>query len=190
MRSSHAGLSSTHVVDQRNAYKLRQFPSRQQLPFGQWSFLGFTPSQVQCGCNPMDASKRKRGIDRPTLDEFHEIVKQLAPGQKFTKAAVESFRTAYFRYLSLVASSLVLHDKVVESDGIVSDACMLDKNPVVVGWEKVAQNLLQAKKGITSTANSRSKAKRPKQITAEMEVEQERLLKKSMDALKDRQELK
>jgi len=136
----------------------------------------------------MDSRKRKRSNDRPTLDEFHQIVKQVAPDQKFTKAALESFRHIYFCFLAEIASSLVRHDKVIESDGIVSKACGLGDNPLFIAWEREGHQLLKAKKDGNGnvTSGRRSKQRLPKQITQEMEAEQERLLKKSMDAHKDR----
>jgi hypothetical protein len=138
----------------------------------------------------MDSRKRKGSNIRPTLDDFHQIVKQLAHDQKFTKAAVESFRHVFFSYLHEIALSLVEHDKVSESDGNVSKACVLDDSPLFVTWEKEARDLLQAKRNSSTSTDRRSKPKRPKQVTEEMEAEQERLLKKSMDTLKEQQESK
>ena len=136
----------------------------------------------------MDSRKRKRSNDRPTLDEFYQIVKQVAPDQKFTKAAVEAFRHVYFCFLAEIASSLVHHDKVLESDGIVSKACGLGDNPLFIAWEREGHQLLKAKKdGNVTLGRRRGKPRLPKQVTKEMEAEQERLLKKSMDAHKDRQ---
>jgi hypothetical protein len=134
----------------------------------------------------MDSRKRKRSNDRPTLDEFHHILKQVAPDQKFTKAAVESLRHIYFSFLGEIASSLVRLDKVLENDGTVSKACGLGGNSLFIAWQQEGHQLLQAKKNSSFTSLRRSKPKLPKQVTQEMEAEQERLIKKSMDAHKDR----
>ena len=82
---------------------------------------------------------------------------------------------------------MVHYDKVLESDGIVSKACGLGDNPLFIAWEREGRQLLKVKKDGNVTPGRRNKPRLPKQVTKEMEAEQERLLKKSMDAHKDRQ---
>lgn len=136
----------------------------------------------------MDQStaKRKRGVDKPSVDEFHKILTLLAPSASFSKAAVEVLRELYFCYLRRVASSLVEHDKIAANDeAIVVDACSLGSNPEFLVWTKEAMTLVKEAK---SDPNTAPKAKRSKtQITAEMEEEQERLLAKSKNAMEKTQ---
>lgn len=138
----------------------------------------------------MNSKIGKRSNDRPTLDEFHQLVTTLSPDQPFTKAAIEAFRAAYFFYLDEVAFSLVQHDKVSEKDEIVLKACQRNgEDKLFLGWANQAQDILLKKKSHGGPATgSKSKGKRRKKMTAEMEAEQERLLKVSMDAMKDRQD--
>ena len=132
----------------------------------------------------MESKKRSRASDRPTFDEFHQIVTKMASGQKFTKAAIEAFRLVYFSYLDHVAVELEQHDKVSENDGVVLRACQVNSSPQFSAWADLAQSLLQEKGHKISSTKSSSRTKRAKQVTAEMEAEQERLLKKSLDAMK------
>jgi hypothetical protein len=128
----------------------------------------------------MDTTKRKRkvGKDKPTIDEFHLILKQLTPNQKFTTASVEVLRTAYFSYLREVASSLVEHDKITDHDDIVSKACSLDNSSDFQRWTEEGILLLKASNDRAPTVRPKPKLAK-KQITADMEAEQERLLNKS-----------
>jgi len=138
----------------------------------------------------MNSKKRKLTHERPTLHEFHQVVKQLAPSQAFTKASIESLRNVYFTFLSEVTSSLVEHDKIVEGDGIVSKACTLGDRPLFVAWEEEARTLLTVKRkeetNTNGTTERRKKSKLSKQTIQDMEMEQERLLRKSVDTLKER----
>ncbi len=135
----------------------------------------------------MDSKKRKRksGSDRPTLDEFHAILKQLAPNQAFTNDSVDLLRTAYFSYLREVASTLVQHDKITNDDGILAKACGLDSTPEFMRWVREAEELL---KSSTNAASHPKQNKRSKKlaVTAEMEAQQELLFKKSKDVMAER----
>ena len=147
----------------------------------------------------MDSKKLKRhaGSDRPTCDEFHDILKQLAPNQTFTKGSVQLLRTAYFSYLDQVASTLVQHDKVTsKDDGIITTACSVNNTPEFVEWIQEAQTLLLSQKQTPNAAGAMTRGSHPKPtkaskkratITAEMEAEQERLLRKSKDVMTERQ---
>lgn len=146
----------------------------------------------------MDTTNRKRkgGNDKPTIDEFHQILKQLTPHHKFTAASVDVLRTAYFSYLREVASSLVEHDKINDNDGLVAKACSLENNSSSEFRRWTEESMALLKKEASSSEDRASTMARPKpkrakkQVTAEMEAEQERLLEKSKAAMVQRQENK
>jgi hypothetical protein len=135
----------------------------------------------------MDTTKKKRqgGKDKPTIDEFHQILKQLTPNQKFTAASVDVLRTAYFSYLREVASSLVEYDKVTDNDDLVATACSLENSSEFRRWTEEGMVLLKSSHERASTSHPKQKRAK-KQVTAEMEAEQERLLEKSKEAMVQR----
>ena len=134
----------------------------------------------------MNATKyrRRSAKDKPTIDEFHQILRQLTPNHRFTAASVDVLRTVYFSYLGEIASSLVKYDKISNDDGIIAKACSLEESTEFQKWTDEAISLL---KGSDSGASAvRPKQKRKAQITAAMEAEQDRLLEKSKAAMAQR----
>jgi hypothetical protein len=103
---------------------------------------------------------------------------------KFTESAVAGLRQAYFAYMQQVASSLTEWDDLKKDNHKIVEALGID-DPEFEKWTQQAQELVvasQQEEEQQETAKGRPKKQRKRRrgaITAEMEAEQERLLKQS-----------
>jgi hypothetical protein len=120
----------------------------------------------------------KRHAGWPSPEQFHEILKQIAPDESmtFTEAAVVGLRSAFLAYLDMVGSSLTEHDSLKEEETVVNALAI---NPKFEGFVRQAKEIIE-KSG--PPAKKRGKRKKKMVITPEMEAEQERLLQQSREA--------
>ncbi len=135
-----------------------------------------------------------RGYGVPNLEEFHGYLQTLfpstsvdynndsSPSLTFTKGAVLGLRQIYWKYLQVVSSNLAKQD-TLDDDDVVAQA--LSINPAIAELVIQVRNMLatpssQIDQGRDTTISNTSKRKRKRsRITAEMEIEQDRLLQES-----------
>jgi hypothetical protein len=131
----------------------------------------------------------KRKVGEPTIDQFHTILQQLCPNQnvELTEKAVAGLRQAYIAHLQQVASSLAQWDSLKDEQIVVDALASIHHSDVVAEhkWIQQAQSLLTSQQ--TKRPEKVQRKRRPA-ITAEMQAEQERLLKKSKETVLDQQQ--
>ena len=130
-------------------------------------------------------SKRKRGpmVGVPSLDQFHDILRQLPERKvKFTRSAVVGLRLIYHTYMQKVAASLTKWDSLNGDDSKIVKALEMDNADDFQQITRHAQELLVTSNknhAQTKPPSKKSRKRRRIKITADMEADQERLLKQS-----------
>lgn len=118
------------------------------------------------------AKKRKGGY--PTIDQFHSILEQISPGEKFSKSAIDGFREVYLTYLREVGVTLTQWDSLKEEEKIVE---ALSVNPMFGELVGQAKKLLSKSNSAAQKPAARKRKKR--KLTEADAAEQERLLAQS-----------
>jgi uncharacterized protein related to proFAR isomerase len=133
----------------------------------------------------------KRKVGEPTIDQFHTLLQQLCPENQnveFTEKAVAGLRQVYIAHLQQVASSLTQWDSLKDEQKVVNALASIHHSDVAEPkWIQQAQNLLSSQQ---TKRPAKVQRKRRPAITAEMQAEQERLLKKSKQTVMDQQQKK